>query len=77
MRKMAITALLMVVLFLTGAAYCGDKIDVSHEKARFYRAFLLPKRRFFSVQKHRCKIAVFPLWQDSNSRKLNTKYTGR
>ena len=24
--------------------YCGDKIDVSHEKARFYRAFLLPKR---------------------------------
>ena len=46
-------------------------------KARLYRAFLLPKRRFFSVQKHRCKIAVFPLWQDSNSRKLNTKYEGR
>ena len=31
-------------------------------KARLYRAFLLPKRRFFSVPKHRCKIAVFPLW---------------
>ena len=24
-------------------------------KARIYRAFLLPKRRFFSVPKHRCK----------------------
>ena len=24
-------------------------------KARLYRAFLLPKRRFFSVPKHRCK----------------------
>ena len=59
------------------APCCGRQKDVSHEKARLYRAFLLPKRRFFSVQKHRCKIAVFPLWQDSNSRKMNTQYTGR
>ena len=36
-------------------------------KARLYRAFLLPKRRFFSVPKRRCKIAVFPLWIDLNS----------
>ena len=40
-------------------------------KARIYRAFLLPKRRFFSVPKHRCKIAVFPLWIDLNFRKVN------
>lgn len=46
-------------------------------KARIYRAFLLPKRRFFSVPKHRCKIAVFPLWIDLNSRKVNIRYTGR
>ena len=46
-------------------------------KARLYRAFLLPKRRFFSVPKHRCKIAVFPLWIDLNSRKVNIRYTGR
>ena len=51
--------------------------DVSHEKARFCRAFLLPKRRFFSVPKRRCKIAVFPLWIDLNSRKVNIRYTGR
>jgi len=44
-------------------------------KARIYRAFLLPKRRFFSVLKHRCKIAVFPLWIDLNSRKVNIRYT--
>lgn len=43
-------------------------------KARIYRAFLLPKRRFFSVPKHRCKIAVFPLWIDLNSRKVNIRY---
>ena len=46
-------------------------------KARIDRAFLLPKRRFFSVPKHRCKIAVFPLWIDLNSRKVNIRYTGR
>lgn len=46
-------------------------------KARIYRAFLLPKRRFFSVPKRRCKIAVFPLWIDLNSRKVNIRYTGR
>ena len=46
-------------------------------KARIYRAFLLPKRRFFSVPKHRCKIAIFPLWIDLNSRKVNIRYTGR
>ena len=40
-------------------------------KARIYRAFLLPKWRFFSVPKRRCKIAVFPLWIDLNSRKVN------
>ena len=43
-------------------------------KARLYRAFLLPKRRFFSVPKRRCKIAVFPLWIDLNSRKVNIRY---
>ena len=43
-------------------------------KARIYRAFLLPKRRFFSVPKRRCKIAVFPLWIDLNSRKINIRY---
>ena len=43
-------------------------------KARIDRAFLLPKRRFFSVPKHRCKIAVFPLWIDLNSRKVNIRY---
>ena len=46
-------------------------------KARIYRAFLLPKRRFFSVPKHRCKIAVFPLRIDLNSRKVNIRYTGQ
>ena len=46
-------------------------------KAWLYRAFLLPKRRFFSVPKRRCKIAVFPLWIDLNSRKVNIRYTGR
>ena len=46
-------------------------------KARLYRAFLLSKRRFFSVPKHRCKIAVFPLRIDLNSRKVNIRYTGR
>lgn len=46
-------------------------------KARIYRAFLLPKRRFFSVPKRRCKIAVFPLRIDLNSRKVNIRYTGR
>ena len=30
-------------------------------KPRFYRGFLLPKRRFFTMPKRRCKIAVFPL----------------
>ena len=39
-------------------------------KARIYRAFLLPKRRFFSVPKHRCKIAVFPNEVRSNSASL-------
>ena len=43
-------------------------------KARIYRAFLLPIRLFFSVPKHRCKIAVFPLWIDLNSRKENIRY---
>ena len=43
-------------------------------KARLCRAFLLPKRRFFSVPKRRCKIAVFPLWIDLNSRKVNIRY---
>ena len=46
-------------------------------KARLYRAFLLPKRRFVSVPKRRCKIAVFPLWIDLNSRKVNIRYTGQ
>ena len=38
-------------------------------KARFYRAFLLPKRRFCSAPKCRCQIAVFPLRIDSDKRK--------
>ena len=42
-------------------------------KPRFCRGFLLPKRRFFTVPKHRCKIAVFPLWIDLNPRKLNNQ----
>ncbi|MGN1018223.1 MAG: hypothetical protein ACI4PB_05365, partial [Oscillospiraceae bacterium] len=37
-----------------------EGVDVSCEKARLCRAFLLPQRRFFSVPKRRCKIAVFP-----------------
>ena len=35
---------------------------------------MLPKRRFFSVPKHRCKIAIFPLRIDLNSRKVNIRY---
>ena len=40
-----------------------------HRKARLYRAFLLPKRRFASAPKCRCQIAVFPLRIDSDKRK--------
>ena len=38
-------------------------------KARIYRAFSLPKRRFASTLKCRCQIAVFPLRIDSDNRK--------
>ena len=55
-------------------------------KARIYRAFLLPKRRFFSVPKHRCKIAVFlcgfcterrglPFYRNINIHHGNRRYT--
>ena len=55
-------------------------------KARIYRAFLLPKRRFFSVPKHRCKIAVFlcgfcterrglPFYRNTNIHHRNCRYT--
>ena len=37
------------------------------QKARFYRAFLLPKGRFSELQNRRCKIGFFPLRIDTNS----------
>lgn len=50
---------------------------MSPAKSPIISGFLLPKRRFFSVPKHRCKIAVLPLWIDLNSRKVNIRYSGR
>ena len=37
------------------------------QKARFYRAFLLPESRFSERQNRRCKIGFFPLKIDTNS----------
>ena len=47
---------------------------MSPAKSPIISGFFATKRRFFSVPKHRCKIAVFPLWIDLNSRKVNIRY---
>ncbi|GEM_PF-4279464 len=64
------------VRFPSPAPYCGGKKDVSCEKTEYIGLFCYPNGDF-SLQKHRCKIAVFPLWIDLNSRKVNIRYTGR
>ena len=46
----------------------------TRQKARFYRAFLLPKRRFTRFQKRRWKNGFFPLKIDTNpSNNLHTE----
>ena len=47
---------------------------MSPAKSPNISGFFATQTAIFSVPKHRCKIAVFPLWQDLNSRKVNIRY---